>query len=120
MASNSTLLLKGSLTQSRVNGTEHILPLLRGVTDVSEVSIRDWVAQGSVSALPVPLGVQGSACAVIISTDRPIVVHVNAANSAGIECGSLFVVMDTSVTGLWVDNVGTDPASFEVWAVQRI
>jgi hypothetical protein len=58
------------------------------------------------------------ATGLIVYTPQPVTLHLNTSNSVAIPCGSVAVFLDTSLTGLFVDNASmSENVPLEVWLV---
>jgi hypothetical protein len=119
MASHNTLLIEGMASRARVGGGQYELPLLATIADVAESYASEFSVDPAEMGKHVSLGLGGAADALLIVTDRPIVLHLGSAGAPGVALGSLFILMDTNITDLYVDNVGSDVATFELWVVRK-
>lgn len=114
MGSNNTLLFQGTLTRSRVNGGQHVLPILQTLENLTNLVVREkTIPHGSV---PTAIQFDGvTAKAVAVLTPKPVTVRYNA-DAVGVTIGSYDIRLDTNISALIIVN--DDPANdvvLEVW-----
>lgn len=122
MASSSTLSFIIQAMRAATNRSQHEFNTVVTISDVKQFSCIDVKLAASQVAVQAQFGTLTNIVGVIVHSPKKVGLHFNGAGSVEIECGSLFVALDTVVTSIHIDNdllASPEEQTVEVWVVTK-
>jgi len=120
MAASNTISIDGLIKRSRTNGGDYNLPIARSIFDLTDFRVIEVTLTAGAIGVVVDMG-GVTAKAVVIKTPQKIGLHVNNVAAQEQPCGSFFVLFDTTVTSIAIDNDLAAPAAdcvVEIWIAE--
>lgn len=117
--SNNTLSFTLQVNRSAVNRGEKDLNTVVTLSDVAESALIEQKLPADTAGISVGFGPVTTASGVVIYSTKKIGVIINGGTE--IECGSMFVLLDTNITSVVLDNdvVAGVEHTVEVWLVTQ-
>ena len=87
---------------------------------IEEIQIVEQKLTAGATGVAVNFGPIATADAMLVFTPKAIAMHINDADAPAVQCGSVSVLLNTSVTSLHLDNnIETTPVDtvVEIWLI---